>query len=143
MAAARAIPRKRGIGTVDVVVATAEGIPDAELLEEIRADLQEKREIAVDVLVKGPEAVTVNVSAQVTAEAGVDPEIVKESVEANIRALFDGRMLGKDLLRAELGHRLYETEGAANYVLTEPAADVAITEEQLPRLGTLSVEVTA
>ena len=143
VAAARAIPRKRGIGTVDVVVATAEGIPDEELLEEIRADLQEKREIAVDVLVKGPEAVTVNVSAQVTAEAGADPETVKESAEANIRALFDGRMLGKDLLRAELGHRLYETEGAANYVLTEPAADVAITEEQLPRLGTLSVEVTA
>lgn len=141
--AARAIPRKRGIGTVDVVVATAEGVPDEELLEVIRADIQEKREIAVDVLVKGPETVTVNVSAQVTAEVGADPETVKAAAKESIRALFDGRMLGKDLLRAELGHRLYETEGVANYTLLAPAADVTVTEEQLPRLGILSVEVTA
>ena len=78
-----------------------------------------------------------------TTEAGADPENVKASAEANIRALFDGRMLGKDLLLAELGHRLYETKGVANYVLLAPTADVAIAEEQLPRLGSLSVEVTA
>ena len=48
VAEAKAVGRRRGIGTVDVFIAAEGGMPDAEMLENVRADLQEKREIAVD-----------------------------------------------------------------------------------------------
>ena len=47
VAAAAVLPRNRGIGTVDVVVATAVGSPDEDLLERLTAYFQERREIAV------------------------------------------------------------------------------------------------
>ena len=51
VAAAKAVGRARGIGTVDVYVSTHGGAPGEALLGEIRAALQKKREIAVDVAV--------------------------------------------------------------------------------------------
>ena len=54
VAAARAVGRARGIGTVDVYIATAAGLPNGTLLAAVQADLQERREIAVDVQVKAP-----------------------------------------------------------------------------------------
>ena len=54
VAAARAVGRARGIGTVDVYVATHSGTPSGALLDEIAAALDKKREIAVDVEVLAP-----------------------------------------------------------------------------------------
>ena len=141
--AAKAIPRSRGIGTVDVVVATSEGIPEEDLLEEIETALQAKREIAVDVQVKAPQVVTVDVTAHVTAKAESDKEAVKMAVEQAVRDKFDGRLLGQSILRAEIGNLIYQTAGVMNYQLHAPAADVAVTDQQLPMLGTLTVEVDA
>ena len=141
--AAQAIPRSRGIGTVDVVAATAEGIPEEELLEEIRTSLEKKREIAVDVQVVAPESVPVEVSVQVAAADGADVAALKTAVEETLRSKFDGRLLGQPVLRAELGNLIYQVAGVANYRLLKPEADVAITVGQLPRLGSLTVEVTA
>lgn len=49
VAAASVLPRSRGRGTVDVVAATLEGMPDEELLGQLTDYFQQRREIAVDV----------------------------------------------------------------------------------------------
>lgn len=139
VAAARAVGRARGIGTVDVYIAGESGLPGAALLEEVRADLQERREIAVDVMVKAPEAVPVNVSAAIAVEAGADFQEVKARAEAAIAGLFTGKMLGRPVLLAELGSRLYALEGLENYRFSAPAADLAADGTVLPILGTLAV----
>ena len=139
VAAAQAVGRARGIGTVDVYIATEAGLPDAELLEEVQADLQEKREIAVDVEVLAPEAESVNVTVQVAPADGVSFETVKALVEQTVAVLFTGELLGKPLLLAELGSRIYAVEGVENYRITAPTADVAGGEGVLPLLGTLTV----
>ena len=139
VAAAQAVGRVRGIGTVDVYIATEAGLPDAELLEEVQADLQEKREIAVDVEVLAPEAESVNVTVQVAPADGVSFETVKALVEQAVAVLFTGELLGKPLLLAELGSRIYAVEGVENYRITAPTADVAGGDGVLPLLGTLTV----
>ena len=53
--------------------------------------------------------------------------------------LFSGGMLGRPVLLAELGSRLYGLEGVENYRFTAPAADLAADGTALPVLGTLSV----
>lgn len=139
VAAAQAVGRARGVGTVDVYIAAEAGLPGAALLEEVQADLQEKREIAVDVDVLSPEAESVNVTVQVAAAENSTFETVKSQVEQAVTNLFTGRLLGKPLLLAQLGSVIYAVEGVENYHLTAPAADIAGGEGVLPLLGTLTV----
>lgn len=139
VAAAQAVGRARGVGTVDVYIAAEAGVPDAELLEEVQADLQEKREIAVDVDVLSPEAESVDVTVEVAAAENSSFADVKNRVEQAVANLFTGQLLGKAVLLAELGNVIYVVEGVENYRLTAPAADVNGGEGVLPVLGTLTV----
>ena len=139
VAAARAVGRARGIGTVDVYIAGEHGLPSAALLAEVQAHLQEKREIAVDVEVKAPSAAAVNVAVAVGVRENAGFSEVKGRVELAISNLFTGRMLGKPVLLAELGSILYGLEGVENYRSSAPAGDFAADDTVLPVLGTLTV----
>ena len=140
VAAATALPRNRGVGTVDVVVATAQGVPGEDLLDELEAYFQERREIAVDVKVLAPEQVTVDLSVELAAEQGEDFDEVAQRVETALQGWFTGQRLGQSVLRARLGSLIFGVEGVANYILAAPAQDVAIGAGQLPVLGQVTVE---
>lgn len=140
VAAAAVIPRPRGVGSVDVVPATMAGLPGEELLAELEDYFEQRREIAVDVQVRAPETVTVNIAVEVEPEKGRDKAQVLAGVEETIRSWFTGRLLGQRILLARLGSLIYGCDGVANYAITAPAADVAVEEDQLPVLGTLTVE---
>lgn len=139
VAAARAVGRARGIGTVDIYVATEDGVPGAELLSGLQAELQEKREIAVDVEVKAPTVRPVDVSVAVKAKEGTAFETVKSFVEQSVTVFFTGRLLGQPVRLAELGSRIYALDGVENYRFSAPAADLAADDTVLPVLGTLAV----
>lgn len=136
---AAAVGRARGIGTVDVYVASAAGIPDAGLLEEIREDLQAKREIAVDVQVLAPVVRTVDVSMELSVADGADFETVKFAVETVLGEYFTGKRLGLPVRLAELGSLIYAVENVENYHLLTPPADISGERSVLPELGTLTV----
>ena len=139
VAAARAVGRARGIGTVDVYVATQAGVPDEELLTEIETDLQEKREIAVDVQVLAPSTQEVDVTAEIAVKDGEDFEAVKTAAEQSITSLFSGKLLGKAVRLAEIGNLVYDTQGVENYRILSPQADLEADDAVLPVLGTLTV----
>lgn len=139
VAAAKAVGRARGIGTVDVYVAAESGLPPAELLTGLQAELQAKREIAVDVEVKAPAVESVDVTVAVAGGEGVEFEPLKAAAEQRITNFFTGRLLGKPVRLAELGSRLYALEGLENYRFSAPAADLAADDTVLPVLGTLRV----
>ena len=138
-AAARAVGRARGIGTVDVYVAAESGLPSAELLKGLQEILQEKREIAVDVEVKAPTVKAVDVEVEIAAGNGAVYADVKSAVESCISGFFSGRLLGKPVLLAELGSRIYDLEGVENYHLLAPTADMAADDTVLPVLGEITV----
>ncbi len=140
VAAAAVVSRPRGVGSVDIVPATLAGVPDEALLDTLQDYFEERREIAVDLEVRAPETVTVNIQVQVEPEEGRNKEEVLDRVEAAVRGWFTGTLLGQDVLRARLGHLIYSCDGVANYVIAAPAADVPVEKDQLPILGTLSVE---
>ena len=139
VAAARAVGRARGIGTVDVYIATEAGLPGAELLAAVQADLQERREIAVDVQAKAPTTAEIDVSAEIAVREGAEFAAVKSAVEQAVAVFFNGRRLGKSVLLAELGNLIYGVEGVENYRLLSPAADLAADDTKLPILGELTV----
>ena len=139
VAAAAVLSRPRGVGTVDVVVSTPAGVPDSALLAQLSSYFTQRREIAVDVRVRAPEVKSIDVSVAVAAADGADGEAVRSRVEAALRAQFDGRLLGRDVLRAALGAVIYGVDGVANYNIAVPAADVTAAADELPVLGTLTV----
>lgn len=134
------LPRNRGIGTVDVVVATLSGQPDGALLQQLQEYFQSRREIAVDVQVLAPQVLTVNVSIRVKAKEGYDQETVEQTVEEAVRRWFSGERLAQDVLLAQLGSVIYNCEGVENYTIVSPSSDRSADPDQLPTLGTLTVE---
>lgn len=143
VAAVTVLPRKRGTGTVDVVIATRTGVPDAALLERVEEKLEKAREIAVDVAVSAPVTQTVDVSVRVKAAENRDGAQVRGAVKQAVQGWFTGERLSGPVLRAELGRVVYAVEGVENYAVTAPAADVAAAAGTLPVLGTLTVEEMA
>lgn len=137
VAAAVALPRNRGVGTVDVVVATQQGVPDRELLDRLNEYFRERREIAVDVQVCAPQTVKVNIAVGIKS---ADMTQAKERVEQALQEWFTGQRLGEDVLRAKLGSIIFAVDGVENYTLSQPAADMAIEKGLLPVLGTVTVE---
>ena len=136
---AKAVGRARGVGTVDVYLATENGAPTEELIQEVYADLNAKREIAVDLRVLAPTVKTVDVTAELTVAEGYDAAAVKAAAKKALERLFAGELLGKGVRRAALGDALYHTEGVENYALTAPAADLAAEATTLPVLGTVTL----
>jgi uncharacterized phage protein gp47/JayE len=140
VAAATVVSRPRGTGTVDVVVSTLSGLPSQTLLDQIAAYFQQRREIAVEVQVRKPETVKVNLTVQVAAQNGWDQEQVLQGVKEALQNSFNGKRLGQSVLRSQLGDLIYHCDGVENYAISVPPADVAVAADVLPVLGTLKVE---
>lgn len=140
VAAATALPRNRGVGTVDVVVATAAGLPEPELLNRLREHFYRRREIAVDVDVLAPEPIPVDVVVFVKSQ---DIEGTAGEVKQALQNWFSGQRLGQDVLRAKLGSIVFGVDGVDNYVLQEPGEDLTLEKTQLPVLGRVTVEAMA
>jgi uncharacterized phage protein gp47/JayE len=105
----------------------------------LQAELQEKREIAVDVKVKAPEARSVDVSIGVKSGNGADFGEVKANVEQCVTSFFTGRLLGCPVRLAELGSKIYGLKGVENYRFSAPAEDIVGSDTVLPVLGSLIV----
>lgn len=139
VAAASVSARARGIGTVDVYIAAAGGLPSSALLAEVLEDLANKREMAVDVQVLAPTTQAVNVSVEIAVKDGAEFSTVQTAVESAITGYFSGKLLGKQVLLAELGSLVYGVDGVKNYHLLAPTTDTGASASVLPILGTLSV----
>ena len=139
VAAAAAVGRARGTGTVNVYLTAPAGAPSQALLAEVEADLAARREIAVDVKVLAPTTAAVNVAAAVKPEAERSFAEVKAAVEEALRRHFTGTLLGKGVFLAELGSLIYQVDGVANCRLTAPAVDLAAVPTALPVLGTVTI----
>ena len=139
VAAAKAVGRARGIGTVDVYVSTHGGAPEEELLGEISAALQKKREIAVDVAVRVPTEKSIDVEAELEAEQGWTMREITDAAQEALQAYFTGERLGEPVYRAKLASILYSVPGVKNYHLLAPAADVPAGATELPVLGTVTL----
>lgn len=139
VAAAVAVGRPRGVGSVDLYIATDTGIPDQALLDEVGAYLQEKREISVDLRVLAPTPKAVNISVAIQPAGGFTFDQARADADAALRDAFTGAMLGREVTLAFLGNLLYDLDSVQNYRFTRPTADMAASPTVLPCLGTVTI----
>lgn len=133
------IPRSRGIGTVDIIISSPEGMPSQELIANVTEGLKQTREICVDIQVKEPEKLVMNVSARVKTMGGYDSETVRESVKTAVAGMFGGKMLGRSLLRAALCETIYHVPGVENFELVSPDYDYTGDPEKLLVPGNITI----
>lgn len=93
----------------------------------------------MDVKVKAPEAVEVNMTLTVKPAEGTAFEVAKAAVESELAGFFGGRLLGQSVKLAELYSRIYALDAVENCRITLPAADTEISATELPVLGTVSI----
>ena len=139
VAAAAAVGRPRGVGSVDLYIAADAGIPDAELLAEVNDYLQEKREISVDLRVLAPTPREVDISVAVQPAVGFTFEEARADADAALRGVFTGSMLGQSITLAFLGNLLYDLDSVQNYRFYAPSADLTGDPTVLPCLGSVSI----
>ena len=139
VAAAVAVRCPRGVGSVDLYVATDAGIPDQALLTELNTYLQEKREISVDLRVLAPRALPLNITVAIQPAGAATFEKARADADAALRAAFTGAKLGKEVTLAYLGNLLYSLDSIQNYHFTAPTADLAASPTVLPCLGRVSI----
>lgn len=132
------LPRYRGVSTVDVVLASVSGMPDEELMAEVQEHLEGIREIAVDVLVRAPTTLEMDLQIQITAKDDFQ-DALSEAKEA-VEQWFNGSRLGEELLEAELGNILYQCTEVKNYAIGTDLSNYVVEEDMLPVLNSLVVE---
>ena len=133
------IPCAKGAGTVDVIITSKDGLPSEKLIADVQSALDAQREICVGGSVYGPETVNLNITAEVRVKAGYEQSVVLQSVENSIADMFGGGILGRKLYCAEIGDRIYHTEGVESYRLITPDFDYAAPENVLLCPGEIKV----
>ena len=128
------IPRARGIGTVDVIIAAEEGVPSQGLKNQVAEMLERNREICVDVSVQLPVIKSIPVAVQISVEDGYAFDDVQADVKLALERYFTGERLGEDVLLAKLGMAVFAVEGVRNYKFLLPSADTPVRETELPVL---------
>lgn len=139
VAAAVAMRHPRGVGSVDLYIATDAGIPDSTLLSEVNKYLQEKREISVDLRVMTPTIRPVTIQVAIQPAAGYSFETARADADAALRGAFTGTLLGQEVTLAFLGNLLYDLDSVQNYHFTSPSADIPANPTVLPYLGDVSI----
>lgn len=149
-----------GRGTVKVVIVDSNfESPNDELIERVVANIEAKRPIGAEVTVTAAEPVTVNIKANITGT--LDMESFKAGVVTYFKKLMLYRFIDYTAVsdysqvteipagvvsRAMLGSIIVVEAGADDYDydsmrLNDAAADIPLTVDQIPRLGTVEFTV--
>lgn len=139
VSSATLLPRHRGVGTLDVVVACSPGFEAPQVVAELQEEYQAAREIGTQVLVRQAEPLAVEVAALVVTAPGYDPTAVASHCTAALTRYLSALSIGQPLLLTRLSGCLLEVEGVENFRLLSPAKDVIPGEDQVVVPGEVDV----
>ena len=128
---AAVIPRARGIGTVDVVVSGRGCVLSQQQIEIIGRELEQKKEICVDVAVRSPSLLQTEVLVELDARDEYGFEQTAEEVERYIREHLASLHIGQPLLCSRLNAGISGIDGVYNHTLISPAQDIHPDKDRL------------
>jgi uncharacterized phage protein gp47/JayE len=138
VAFARCYAGRRGIGTVDVIIAGADGLPSEELVAAVQAQIDKMRPVACpDALVIAPVPVEVDVAAQVRVDpySGLMLPALTARVRAELARHFESLAPGDGVIAARLAAIILGVPGIGDVALTAPSANVLPSAAYWPRMG--------
>ncbi len=140
--AAYVYSNRRGLGTTDVIVLTAGGIPDSGLVADVQAYIDTVRPVQADFLALAPTAVPVNIVGSLTLAGAYTLGGVSAAIDAALTAFFSTLKPGETAYLSRLRAIVSDTPGVIDFTLSAPTANttalVDATHSQLATLGTTS-----
>lgn len=122
--AAFVYPLRRGLGTVDVAILTAGGLPSPEVVRKVQQYIDERRPVtAKNVQVMAPQRVALNISARVAPADGYTLPAIKEAAARALSAYFAGIRPGDTVYKSHIEALISDTPGVRDRVLDAPAAN--------------------
>ena len=137
---ANVLPRKRGRGTVDVVIACSNEIQSTETAARLGDKLAHEKEINVSVEVHPAIKTSINLTVEIAVGEDIDFELAATACEQCIAKYIGTLAVGEALLLARLGRELLSVDGVYNYSITSPLADVSTGAEYILSAGSITVE---
>ena len=138
-------PLRRGLGTVDIAVLTAGGLPSPEVVAAAQKYIDERRPVtAKNALVLAPVRVTVAIAVRVSLVPGYTLEAVKANAAKALAAYFAKLKPGESVYKSHIEGIITDTAGVQDRLVTTPAANVtaAITPQiQWLALGSFEVSL--
>ena len=144
--ACKVYPLKNGNGTVEIVITNSEMLgASSELIEKVKANIEEKRPIGANVTVVSATEKKINVSATITLANGYSLEDVKSAYsDMLINYLKDISFKTSYVSVARLGNLLLDTDGVFDYTefkVNGNTNNVALTDTEIPKIGTITFTV--
>ena len=141
--ACKVYPLKNGNGTVEVVITNADMLgASSELIEKVKANIEEKRPIGASVTVVRATERTINVSATVRLLSGYSQDEVETLFKDKLTKYLK-EIAFKDtyVSTARLGNLLLDTTGVFDYSDFEvngAMSNVNLLDTDVPKVGTIS-----
>ena len=142
----KVFPLKNGNGTVEIVITDSNMLSaSSELIESVKANIEEKRPIGASVSVVSATEKVINITANITLASGHSVEEVKsEFTNKVIEYLKDISFKSSYVSNARLGNLLLDTNGVFDYTefkINNLTTNIALSDIEVPKLGTVSFEV--
>jgi len=137
---ANILPRARGRGTVDVVIACHSPEQEAGAAQDLREHLEVEKEINVDVKVYPAVRDEVDVKVEIDVEPGVHFGQAVDDCTATIRNYLSVLEVGRPLMLSRLGRELLNVEGVRNYRILRPENDISPAQSHVIRPGDIELE---
>lgn len=138
VSSAAVLPRSRGRGTVDVAVYCSS--QTEQTIAELQAELDERREINVDVGVYAATESALDLTVSVAPQTGNEFALIAETCRQKAEDLILSLGVGEALLPARLTALLMQVDGVYNVQVTEPTSDIQPADNEILRPGTITVE---
>ena len=139
-------PLKNGNGTVEVVITDSNMLgASSELIESVKANIEEKRPIGANVSVVSATEKAINITANITLANGYTVEEIKTEFTNKVTEyLKDISFKSSYVSNARLGNLLLDTNGVFDYTefkINNLSTNIALSDIEVPKLGTIEFEV--
>ena len=122
--AAYVYPLRRGLGTVDVVITSAGGMPSAAILAACQAYINDQRPVtAKDTLVLAPTFRSVDITAAISVD-GITFDAGKASVIADLKTFISNLQPGDPFIKSQAEGVITSITGITDRSITSPAGNV-------------------
>ena len=142
----KVFPLKNGNGTVEIVITDSNMLgASSELIESVKANIEEKRPIGANVSVVSATEKVVNITANITLASGYSVEEIKSDFANKVTEyLKEISFKSSYVSNARLGNLLLDTNGVLDYTefkINNLTTNIALSDIEVPKLGTISFEV--
>ena len=139
-------PLKNGNGTVEIVITDSNMLgASSELIENVKANIEEKRPIGANVSVVSATEKVININANITLANGYTVEEIKTEFANKVTEyLKDISFKSSYVSNARLGNLLLDTNGVFDYTefkINNLSTNITLSDIEVPKLGTIEFEV--